>query len=1000
MSLHRTHARVAATVLLAIVTVLIAASASACSNPWTASQPSAEATISALATSNAQLSTQVAELVAAAGLPTPTPQPIPAAPETGTAQASSASASAAPPVARPGNGPLPQLLAEIPLAPEGETIYDLRIDRASNHIFVTDSADQLHVLDATTYQPLTVLPYGGWLELDSDHSRLYVYKPYITQEESLIYVIDTNTLETVGTIPGRAIAIDSQHNRLFIGEPYTISTEEDSPGVRVVDGATLEQTGIFTQAGAPLYNPLRNELLISAYTAYTANPDTQQITGDLFPELTDIGESGFLWCNGCAWVDNIRFFPVEQLLAVEISRHCAGKGCGTEDAPPYLDANTLQPLDTATIPQMQADCGSQASLVNQVDGKRYVDLLYDRYVVFTNLLVTDAVGAPLTLRDGLRIEYVNPRTGQGYLYDGTVLDLAALAPIGRWPAACLMAEELDHGLLYGYRNGNLYVIAERGGDPAPSAGPVAENLPEGSPIHQIAVSPNYAGDTTLLAVVGGDIYRSTDNGEQWQRLRGSLPDVTDSMWTVAFSPAYASDSTIFAGGQRGEYWGEGVWRSSDGGESWQAQWDNLQHRRIKQFYLDPEFATSQTLVAQADYYDVATSQSGESYQQSSDGGLTWTLVATGTMYSSGPDALPPISELLPDYVEPPSLPARINDLHNGLEVTLDGSTWITVPLTMPEAEWLYALLPAPGYPNVPTLYAFGQLSLWRSTDNGATWSPWEDARLNGLDYKNEMSAATVSPSTADGGYRLFVGTNDGQVWMLDPAQMTWGDPIASAPEQVSPVAAAAPMTTTAAVAVPAPAPSTTEAVTSATTAITATTLVTQAQAGIPTPAVTAEPLAGEPPAGLFRPQGSLGIVWEANPRIQQDLGWARQETPSAVAGAYQRFEGGVMVWRQDTSQIFAFVNDGTWRSFADTFREGDPESDPRFAPPGGNQQPIRGFGKVWRDNPDLREQLGWATAKEEAQQAEIHLFERGTMLRYGGMLFTVLGVDTDKGRWY
>jgi len=144
----------------------------------------------------------------------------------------------------------------------------------------------------------------------------------------------------------------------------------------------------------------------------------------------------------------------------------------------------------------------------------------------------------------------------------------------------------------------------------------------------------------------------------------------------------------------------------------------------------------------------------------------------------------------------------------------------------------------------------------------------------------------------------------------------------------------------------------------------------------------------------------LGIVWQANARIQQDLGWARQETPTVAAGAYQLFDGGVMVWRGDTSQIFAFLNDGTWQSFADTFEEGDPESDPSFSPPGGRQQPIRGFGKVWREHAALREQLGWALAKEQAQQAEVQSFERGQMLRYGGLVFTVIGVDTDSGRWY
>jgi hypothetical protein len=63
-------------------------------------------------------------------------------------------------------------------------------------------------------------------------------------------------------------------------------------------------------------------------------------------------------------------------------------------------------------------------------------------------------------------------------------------------------------------------------------------------------------------------------------------------------------------------------------------------------------------------------------------------------------------------------------------------------------------------------------------------------------------------------------------------------------------------------------------------------------------------------------------------------------------------------------------------------------------------QPIRGFGKVWRDNQEVREKLGWAVAKEAAQPAEVQTFERGVILRGGPLLFVVLGIDTDRGTWY
>ncbi len=1019
-----------------------------CNAAQETTSPAAQATVDALAAANAQLSTQVAELSVAAGTPAPVaatataPQaaapaaaPATVAPAT-VAPATVVPATVAPPVVAPaavvpaavvptavssGDGTLPRGVIEVNLAPAGETLYDLRLDRATNHIFVTDSANQLHVLDATTYLPQAVLPYGGWLQLDSEHNRLYVYRPYISEgEESVIHVIDTATLREIGTVPGRALAVDPQHNRLFVGEPYSINTQDNAPGVRILDGATLQQTTVFTQSGEPVYNPLRNELLISAYTVYSADPENGKMTGDLFPELTDVGENGFLWCNGCLWVDDVQFHPDEQLVSIAINAHCTGKGCGRIADPRFFDAASMQEITPALAPQLQADCGSQSSAAGVVDGRRFVNAVYDRYVVYNNVLVTGEQGERITQRDGLRIDYINPRTGQGYLYDGTVVDLATLTPVGRWPAACLFADEAQSGLLFGRRSGSLYVIAERGGQPALPEQPLPAVPSTQWPIRQLAVSPNFAADSTLLAVNGEGIYRSTDGGQRWLRLHGGLPEGQGSNWIVAFSPTYASDKTIFAGGDRGEFWGEGVWRSQDGGDNWQAAWGGLEQRRIHQFFFAPEFASSRTLVVEAAFYDVESGQSGDSYQQSTDGGVQWTLVVTGNVSGAeGSSLLPPVSELLPGYVAPAALPVRLASLEDSLQVTIDGSTWITPALKLAEGDVFFALLPAPAYPSDRTIFAVAQRSLWRSIDNGATWSSWDDARAAALDDTNGMRAAAIA-AVAGGGSRLFAGTADGQVWALDPAQMAWKAapaPVAAA-QGPSPLATPTPAPAAAAPAVAQAAvtATTAAAVTAAVTAGAAVTAATEPAQGTatqeaaspsvaaavpsPTPAITAEPLAGEPPTGLFRPQGSLSLVWENNPRAQQELGWARQEQPANTGGALQRFENGVMVWREDTQQIFVFFNDGTWQSFSDTFQEGDRESDPSFAPPPGGQQPIRGFGKVWREHDALRDKLGWALAKEQSQPAEVHLFERGVMLRYGAQLFIVVGAETDRGTWY
>ena len=61
------------------------------------------------------------------------------------------------------------------------------------------------------------------------------------------------------------------------------------------------------------------------------------------------------------------------------------------------------------------------------------------------------------------------------------------------------------------------------------------------------------------------------------------------------------------------------------------------------------------------------------------------------------------------------------------------------------------------------------------------------------------------------------------------------------------------------------------------------------------------------------------------------------------------------------------VSDGSeyiWTTYNDTFVEGEAESDAEIVPPEGLFQPVRGFGKLWRENPEVKAALGWALDTE------------------------------------
>lgn len=89
--------------------------------------------------------------------------------------------------------------------------------------------------------------------------------------------------------------------------------------------------------------------------------------------------------------------------------------------------------------------------------------------------------------------------------------------------------------------------------------------------------------------------------------------------------------------------------------------------------------------------------------------------------------------------------------------------------------------------------------------------------------------------------------------------------------------------------------------------------------------------------------------------------------PQVSIEAEQTFERGRMIWVDTDDRIYVIFEDGlspAWAQYPDNFREGDPDRDESLVPPPGLQQPVRGFGLVWRTNERVRERLGWATTPE------------------------------------
>jgi len=113
--------------------------------------------------------------------------------------------------------------------------------------------------------------------------------------------------------------------------------------------------------------------------------------------------------------------------------------------------------------------------------------------------------------------------------------------------------------------------------------------------------------------------------------------------------------------------------------------------------------------------------------------------------------------------------------------------------------------------------------------------------------------------------------------------------------------------------------------------------------------------------------------------------------PTPVIGqiyvAEQSFERGRMFWLQPAKQIWVLSTDSTgkavWSVYEDSFVDGMSELDPTLTPPAGLIQPERGFGKLWRENTNIRAALGWANQPELGYQTRYEYHAGGSVNAQG-----------------
>ena len=134
---------------------------------------------------------------------------------------------------------------------------------------------------------------------------------------------------------------------------------------------------------------------------------------------------------------------------------------------------------------------------------------------------------------------------------------------------------------------------------------------------------------------------------------------------------------------------------------------------------------------------------------------------------------------------------------------------------------------------------------------------------------------------------------------------------------------------------------------------------------------------GAPVTCSTPPTGGFGNAYANDPTLNTSLGCA-QGTPTQLNSAVQLFERGSMVWLQ--GPIYVLYNDGRFQRYDDTYVAGVDLETGGEVPPAGLVEPVRGFGKIWRTTPDVRNGLGWGMTPENGNQASQQRFDRGWMI--------------------
>jgi photosystem II stability/assembly factor-like uncharacterized protein len=304
-----------------------------------------------------------------------------------------------------------------------------------------------------------------------------------------------------------------------------------------------------------------------------------------------------------------------------------------------------------------------------------------------------------------------------------------------------------------------------------------------------AVHPTDRGHY-FVAVASGGVWKTTNAGTTWAPVFDN--EGSYSIGYVALDPKNPNVVWVGTGennSQRSVAYGDGVYKSTDGGRSW-ANVGLKQSEHIGKILIDPRDSDTVYVAAQGPLWGPGGDRG---LYKTTDGGKTWNRVLEVNENTGVTDVV--LDPRNPDVLVAASYQRRrhVWTLINGgpgsaiHRSTDGGKTWKKVTDGLPKAEFgRIGLAIAPTDPD--TVYAIieaadRQGGIFRSTDRGVTWE-----KRNPFDQQAQYYAhITVDPSNKDRLYvmNVLIQVSDdggktlaplGERWKHVDSHFIWVDP--------------------------------------------------------------------------------------------------------------------------------------------------------------------------------------------------------------------------------